>query len=311
MNVLVAGATGVVGRRLVPALVAAGHRVTGTSRSQQGVGTIAKMGGIGVTMDALDEAAVTNVVLDAAPEVVIHQLTAIGSIDLKHLDDGFAATNRLRTDGLDHLLRAAIFGGVQRFIAQSFTGWTNARTGSMAKNEHDPLDSEPVAGSAKTLAAIAYLESTVASAQGIEGVALRYGNLYGPGTSLAKGGEMHNMVKSRKLPIVGGGTGVWSFVHVDDAAGATVQALDTGAQGVYNIVDDEPAPVADWLPYLARSIGAKPPRRVPKWLARPLIGELGIRFMTEIRGASNTKARNELQWQLLYPSWRNGFSNAR
>lgn len=310
MRVLVAGASGVVGRRLVPLLVDAGHAVTGTSRTSDGAAAITTMGATGVTMEALDASSVTAVVLHARPDVVIHQLTAIGSIDLKHLDRGFALTNRLRTEGLGHLLRASMDVGARRFIAQSFTGWTNPRTGGPVKSETDPLDTHPAPGSEQTLAAIAHLESTVAGATAIDGVVLRYGNLYGPGTSLGHGGELYEMIAGRRLPIVGGGSGIWSFVHVEDAAAAAVHALDRGEPGLYNVVDDEPAPVSVWLPYVAEAIGAKRPLRIPVWAARPLIGEQGIRFMTEIRGAANTKARHDLDWQPEYPTWRRGFTDA-
>ncbi len=301
MRVLVAGASGVVGRRLVPLLVAAGHTVTGTSRTNAGAAAIAATGAAGVIMDALDASSVTRVVRDATPAVVIHQLTAIGSINLKHVDRGFALTNRLRTEGLDHLLRAAMEVGSRRFIAQSFTGWTNPRTGGPVKSETDPLDPHPIPGSEQTLAAIASLETSVADATGVDGVVLRYGNLYGPGTSLGLGGELYDMIATRRLPIVGRGSGIWSFVHVEDAAAAAVQALDHGEPGLYNVVDDDPAPVSLWLPYLAAAIGAKRPLRIPTWVARPLIGELGVQFMTGIRGASNTKAMHDLDWEPPIP----------
>lgn len=308
MRILVAGATGAIGRQLVPMLVRAAHHVTGTSLTASGVRQLEQMGASGVTMDALDETRVKEVVDDLQPEVVIHQVTAIGAVRLRRLDEGFAMTNRLRTEGLDYLLRAAIDSGASRFIAQSFTGWTNNRTGAAAKTESDPLEPEPAPRSHETLEAIRHVESTVTSTSELVGVALRYGNLYGPGTAYSEGGEMYNLVRARRLPVVGAGSGVWSFVHVRDAAMATSNAVTRGGSGVYNVVDDEPAPVSVWLPYFARVIGAKPPLRLPVWMARPLIGELGIRFMTEIRGAANVKAKGDLDWVPGYPSWRDGFT---
>ncbi len=310
MRVLLAGATGAIGRRLVPALVGAGHDVTGTSRSKEGLDLIAAMGGRGVRMNALDAAEVGTVVAEAEPEVVIHQLTSIEAIDPKDFDSSFEATIALRTKGIDHLVEASIGTGASRFIAQSFTGWTNQRTGGPIKTEEDPLDTDPAKSSVKTMAAIAYLESTVTTASRIEGLVLRYGNLYGPGTGFAAGGDTYEAVQARKLPIVGGGAGVWSFVHVDDAAGATVNALNHGTTGLYNIVDDEPAPISEWLPAYAEAIGARPPRRVPAWLAKGSIGEQGVRLMTETRGSANAKAKDELDWQPQHPTWRDGFRNA-
>jgi nucleoside-diphosphate-sugar epimerase len=247
-------------------------------------------------------------VVAARPELVIHQLTALGKLDpTKRLDDEFAVTNRLRTEALDHLLDAASAAGAGRFLAQSFTGWTNPRTGSPVKTEADPLDPDPTRASRRSLAAIAHLESAVTGAAGLAGVVLRYGLLYGPGTALGAGGDLLAMVAARKLPLVGGGTGVWSFVHIDDAVTATVAAVTAGPPGVYNITDDEPARVADWLPYLAGVMGAKRPVRVPAWLVRPVLGEHGVSMMTATRGSSNAKAKRELGWSPAYPSWRQGF----
>ncbi|WP_448810510.1 NAD-dependent epimerase/dehydratase family protein [Agromyces bauzanensis] len=306
MRVFIAGATGAVGSRLVPLLVAAGHEVVGTSRSRERLGELERAGATGVVMDGLDAASVRTAVLEARPDVIVHQLTALSGIaaDLKHFDDGFAVTNELRTRGTDHLLAAAAEAGVGRFIAQSFTGWPNERSGGPVKTEEDPLDPSPTAATRRSLAAIRYVEE---AATGVGGLALRYGGLYGPGNVIGRGGVMLEMVKAGKLPLVGGGTGVWSFCHIDDAASATAAAVTRGAPGRYNIVDDDPAPVSEWLPELARIVGAKPPRHVPAWLARPLIGENGVSLMTKTRGSSNAKAKRELGWQPRYASWREGF----
>lgn len=310
MKVFVAGATGVIGRRLVPALVSAGHDVTGTSRSAQGVESIIALGGEGVVMDGLDPSRVRSVVVAAEPEVMIHQLTSIKTFDSKNFDASLAVTNRLRTEGTDNLLVAAIAAGASGFIAQSFTGWTNERIGGPVKSEQDPLDAFPSKSATESLDAIGHLESIVTGANRLEGLVVRYGNLYGPGTGFAVGGDIYEAVSDRKFPVVGHGTGVWSFIHVDDAVEATIQALDHGSRGLYNVVDDEPAPLSEWLPFLAEVVGAKPPRRLPVWMARPMVGEQGIRLMTEIRGSGNTKAKLELNWKPQYPSWRDGFGAA-
>ena len=306
MRVFIAGATGAVGSRLVPLLVAEGHEVVGTSRSAERLGDIEAAGAKGVVMDGLDAESVRTAVLDARPEVIVHELTGLGGVapDLKHFDEGFAATNALRTAGTDHLLAAAREAGVGRFIAQSYTGWPNERTGGPIKTEEDPIDPTPTAASRETLAAIRHVEQATTDAGGL---VLRYGGLYGPGNAIGTGGELLEMVQAGKLPLVGGGTGVWSFVHVEDAASATALAVTRGAPGLYNIVDDDPAQVSEWLPELASIIGAKPPMHVPALVARPLIGEHGVSLMTKVRGSSNAKAKRELGWELRYPSWRGGF----
>lgn len=303
MRVLVVGATGAVGTRLVPLLAVNGHHVIGTSRSPQKAARLRSMGAEAVTLDVLDPRAVRTAVLAAQPEAIVHQATALsGMSDVKHFDRSFAETNRLRTEGTDALLAAARELDVGRFVAQSFAGWPYAREGGPVKTEEDPLDPEPVEAMSETLAAIRHLEEKVVGAGGI---ALRYGGFYGsPDDAVA------DLVRKRRFPLVGDGEGISSFVHLEDAASATVLALEHGEPGIYNVVDDEPAPVREWLPVLAETIGAKPPRHVPRWLAQLVAGEAGVVLMTETRGASNAKAKRELGWTLRYPSWREGFRAA-
>jgi nucleoside-diphosphate-sugar epimerase len=308
MRIFVAGATGVLGSRLVPLLLEGGHELVGMTRSPERAERLRAAGATPVVADGLDREAVLSAVRQARPEVVVHQLTALaGATDFRRLDEGFAPTNRLRTAGTDILLAAALAAGARRFVAQSYAGWPFAREGGPVKTEEDPLDPDPPGELRRSLDAIRHLESAVLGADGLAGVVLRYGGFYGPGTSLGDGGFMLDDLRRRRFPIVGAGTGVWSFVHIDDAAAATAIAVERGAPGCYQIVDDDPAPVSEWLPALAAAIGAKPPRRVPAWLARLLIGEHGVVLMTEIRGASNAKARRELGWRPAHPSWRQGF----
>jgi 2-alkyl-3-oxoalkanoate reductase len=307
MKIFVAGAAGVIGTYLVPALVAAGHDVVGTTRDAAKSEKVRALGAEPVVLDALDRDAVRAAVAEARPDVVIHQLTAIGATDFKKFDESYELTNQLRTKGVDYLLEAAIAAGAKRFIAQSFTGWPNARTGSEIKTEDDPLDPNPAPAATKSLAAIRHLEATVTGTDAIEGVVLRYGVLYGPGTAFGPGGEMVHVVANRKMPIVGGGAGVFSFVHVADAAAATVAAVENGGRGLYNVVDDEPAPVATWLPYLANVLGAKKPMRMPAFLVKSALGEFGVATMTTLRGSSNAKAKRELGWEPTYRTWREGF----
>jgi nucleoside-diphosphate-sugar epimerase len=308
MKVFVAGATGAVGKRLVPQLVAGGHQVVAMTRSPKHAESLRAAGAEPVVADALDRDAVIAAVRRAAPEVVIHQLTAlVGAKNYAKFDEEFALTNRLRTEGTDYLLEGARAAGVRRFIAQSYGNWNYERTGSSPKTEEDPLDPTPPRHQQQTLKAIRSLEDAVLNAPGIEGFALRYGNLYGPGTGIALDGDIAAMLRKRMLPLVGDGAGVWSFIHVEDAASAAVAAMERGASGVYNVADDEPAAVHTWLPELARAVGAKPPLRVPVWLARPLIGEVGVSMMTQIRGASNAKAKRDLGWTPTYSTWRQGF----
>jgi nucleoside-diphosphate-sugar epimerase len=305
MRVFVAGATGAIGSTLVPQLLERGHEVIGTSRSREKGARLSALGAEAVVLDVLDRDAVLEAVRSARPDAIVHQATALSDLsDFKHFDRSFAVTNRLRIEGTDHLLAAAADSGVERFVAQSFTSWPYARVGGPVKTEEDPLDPDPVPAMRETLAAIRYLEDAVTKEQGI---VLRYGGLYGPGTSLAPGGEQAEMVRKRRFPIVGSGAGVWSFIHVDDAASATVAAIERGAPGIYNVVDDDPAPAREWLPALAAAMGAKPPRRVPRWLGRLAAGEPVAAMLTEIRGASNAKAKRELGWEPAHASWRQGF----
>jgi nucleoside-diphosphate-sugar epimerase len=308
MRVFLAGGSGAIGHHLVPALVAAGHTVSASTRTREKFAALTAAGAEPVLMDGLDAASVRTAVGDARPDVVIHQLTALTSFaDVRHVSRGFAMTNRLRTEGTDNLLAAARAAGVSRFIAQSFTGWPLARVGGPVKTEDDPLDDEPPAELRTTLDAIRYLEAVVTGATDMDGLVLRYGGFYGPHTSIAPGGEQAEMLRKRKLPLVGNGAGIWSLVHIADAAAATVTAVDHGAPGIYQIVDDDPAPVREWLPVLAEAVGAKPPMHVPAWLARMIGGRHTVIMMTEQRGASNAKAKRDLGWTPRYPSWREGF----
>ncbi|WP_433136828.1 NAD-dependent epimerase/dehydratase family protein [Actinomadura nitritigenes] len=306
MRVLVAGATGAMGKELLPRLVDAGHEVFAMVRSESGKGAVTRMGAVPVIADALDGAQVGKAVREADPEVIVNQLTAIGHIDTRHFERSFAATDRLRIEGTDNLLAAARDTGVRRFIAQSNGAFTYARTGGPVKTEEDPLDRSPVAQMASMIAAVEYMEKAVLGADGIEGIVLRYGAFYGPGTSMAPGSEQLEMIRKRRFPVVGDGGGVWSFVHIADAADATVAAVENGGRGVYNIVDDDPAPVARWLPELAAMLGAKKPMRVPRFIGRLAAGPAGVVLMTELRGASNAKAKRELGWTPSHPSWRQG-----
>lgn len=310
MRVLVAGATGAIGRQLVPRLVAAGHEVHGMTRSESKKALLDELGAVPVVADALDRDQVAEVVGTARPDVIVHELTAIPStLDLRHFDRSFALTNRLRTEGTDLLLSAGQAVGVHRFVAQSFFT-CYARTGGAVKSEDDPFDTSPAREQRGVVAAIRHLEQAVLGAAWTEGIVLRYGGFYGPGTSLAAGAEQVELIRQRKFPLVGDGRGVWSFIHIADAADATVAAIERGSRGVYNIVDDDPAPVAEWLPALAEELGAKKPMHVPRFVGRLFAGEVGVMMMTELRGASNAKAKRELQWRPAHSSWRQGFMAA-
>lgn len=305
MRVFVAGGTGVLGRRLVPQLVARGHDVTATTTSAAKLGLVTQLGAKGVVMDGLDPVSVGEAVAAAQPDAILHQMTAInvahaGEPNMKHMDRWFAGTNRLRLDGTDNLLAAAQAVGVTNIIAQSYAGWNGIREGGWVKTEEDPLDPQTGTSGEPGAKALRHVEASVVKAGG---AALRYGWFYGPGSTE----DMAAMVRARKFPIVGDGAGHTSWIHLDDAASATVLAVEQEVKGVFNVVDDEPAAANTWLPYLAECAGAKKPMRVPVWLARPLAGEMAVIMMTEGRGFSNAKAKRELGWTLRYPSWRQGF----
>jgi nucleoside-diphosphate-sugar epimerase len=301
VRVFVAGGTGVVGRRLVPQLVGRGHQVTATTTGAAKLGLLEQLGADAVVMDGLDALSVGEAVAQARPDVIVHQMTAIaGKPDMKHMDRWFATTNRLRTEGTDHLLAAADATGVSHFVAQSYASWNGIRKGGWVKTEEDPLDLHAGTVAHPGMEAIRHVEDVVVKAGG---AVLRYGWLYGPGAT----DDLVEPVRKRQFPLVGGSTGYTSWVHLDDAATATVLVVEQKARGVFNIVDDEPAPASEWLPYLAECAGAKPPMRVPTWLAGLLAGEVAVAMMTEGRGFSNAKAKRELGWELRYPSWRLGF----
>jgi nucleoside-diphosphate-sugar epimerase len=305
MRVFVAGGTGVVGRRLVPQLVARGHQVTATTTSASKLGLLGQLGAAAVVMDGLDAASVGEAVAQAGPEVIVHQMTGIslahaGKPDLKHFDRWAVPTIRLRTEGTDHLLAAAEAADVSHFVAQGYANWNGIREGGWVKTEQDPLDLHEGTAAHTSMQALRHVEDAVGKAGG---AVLRYGALYGPGAI----DDQVELVRTRKFPLVGAGTGYASWVHLDDAASATVLAVEQKATGVFNIVDDDPAPASQWLPYLAECAGAKKPMRVPTWLARMLAGQVAVMMMTEGRGFSNAKAKRELGWQLRYPSWRQGF----
>ena len=310
MRIFIAGATGALGSRLLPVLVAAGHSVVGSTHTAGRLPDIRKTGAEAVLADGLDAQAIARAVIEAEPDVIVHEMTALGGMsDLRHFDRTFALSNRLRTEGVDHLLEAATKAGAKRFVAQSFCGWPYARRGDPVKTEDEPLDADPPRELRRSLEAIRYLETRVLQAPSLAGVVLRYGAFYGPGTGMLEE-TIIDQLRHRRFPLIGAGTGWWSLVHIDDAAAATAIAVERGDAGIYNIVDDEPAPVAEWLPVLATAVGARPPRRIPKWLARPLAGSHLVTMMTDIRAGSNAKAKRILGWQLRHPSWREGFAAA-
>ncbi len=302
MRVLVVGASGAIGTRLLPLLRQRGHEVIGSSRSPGKAGRLRELGCEPIVLDALDAAAVREAVAATRPDAIIYQATALADAGFsRNLDRGFAQTNQLRTDGTDILLAAAHLAGVRRFVAQSFAPYRYAREGGSVKTEDDPLDPAPPATARQTNAAMNHLEQAVT---GGGGIALRYGGFYG-----AASDGLAGPVRKRRLPVIGDGSGVMSFIHLDDAASASALALDHDGPAIYNVVDDEPAPASEWLPVLADALGAKPPRHIPLWLARLAAGK-GVVMMTESRGASNAKAKKELGWTLRYPSWRQGFTAA-
>jgi nucleoside-diphosphate-sugar epimerase len=302
MRVIVVGASGAIGTRLVPQLIDRGHEVIGTATSPERAKRVSALGAEAIVLDLLDARAVREAVLAAEPEAIVHQATALANLsDFKHFDRSFAQTNRLRTEGTDSLLAAAREAGVRQFVAQSYASARYAREGGPVKTEDDPLDPNPVEAARESWGAMAYLDRVVPEAGGI---ALRYGVFYGETDD-----KLVEAVRKRMWPIVGDGGGVSSFIHLDDAAAATVLALEHEGPAVYNIVDDEPAPASEWLPEVAKIVGAKPPRRFPVWLARRFAGEALVMMGTESRGASNAKAKRELGWALRYPSWRQGFAD--
>ena len=279
-----------------------------TTRSEVKQAALRDLGATPMVVDALDPDQVADAVAQAQPDVIVHELTAIGTFDMRHFDRTFAMTNRLRTEGTDHLLSAGRAVGVKRFVIQSYTSWPYARTGGSVKTEEDPLDPAPAQEMRESLEAIRHLEAAVTGADWTEGIVLRYGGFYGPGTGMYPGGDQLEMVRKRKFPVIGDGGGVWSFVHIADAADATVAAVEHGKRGIYNVVDDDPAAVAEWLPALAETIGAPKPWHVPRIVGRMLAGEAAVVMMTETRGASNAKAKRELGWEPRHPSWREGFA---
>ena len=304
MRVFVTGATGALGRHLVPGLVAAGHEVTATTRTPGKVAQLRAAGAEPVVVDGLDREAVIAAVRTAAPEVIVHQMTALAGLrSLRNPDKAFAATNELRTRGTDNLLAAAARAGTRRVIAQGYAGaGPDKPSGAALKTDDDLLDWRPIPSAARMVAAIRHVDETV-PLEAPEGIVLRYGTFYGPGAS----DVLLDAVRKRQVPVIGSGTGIWSFIEITDAAAATLAAVEGGAPGIYNVVDDDPAPVAEWVPYLAQVAGAKPPLRMPAWLGRLLAGGFVVAQMTTSRGSSNQKARKELGWVPRYPSWREGF----
>jgi nucleoside-diphosphate-sugar epimerase len=311
MKVFVAGATGAVGSRLVPALRAAGHDVVAMTRSADKAAALRSLGAVPVVADALDASACRAAIAGSAPDVVVHQLTELAGLEsIRNFDAVFARTNRLRTAGTDNLLAGATEAGVRRFVAQSYGGWIYGRSGGRPTVESDPLDAEPLPNQRRSLEAIRHLEAAVVGARQLTGVALRYGNFYGPGTNLAVDGSLVRAIRRRMLPVIGNGAGVWSFIHVDDAASAALAAVERGMAGVYNVADDAPTPASEWIPELARMVGAPPPRHVPVWLGRLLAGDVVVSLMTQIPGMSNEKAKRELGWRPSFSTWREGFRDA-
>jgi nucleoside-diphosphate-sugar epimerase len=305
VRVFVAGGTGVLGQRLIPQLVARGHQVTATTTGPARLDVLTQLGADAVVMDGLDGVSVTEAVAKARPDVIVHQMTGLsrshaGEPDLKHFDRWSAPTIRLRTEGTDHLLAAAAAAGVPHFVAQGYANWNGIRTGGRVKTEEDPLDLLPGTAANAGMEALRHVEDAVT---GAGGAVLRYGGLYGPGAT----DDQVELIRKRQFPLVGRGTGYASWIHLDDATSATVLAVEQRARGVFNIVDDEPAPATEWLPYLAACAGAKRPMRIPVWLARLVAGDVVVIMMTEGRGFSNAKAKRELGWQPRYPSWREGF----
>ncbi|MDG4820859.1 NAD(P)-dependent oxidoreductase [Asanoa sp. WMMD1127] len=307
MKIFLAGASGAIGRELVPMLVARGHDVVGTTRSTTKTSALRALGAEPVVVDALDPDAVADAVAKAEPDVIVHQLTGLSG-SLRQAKQMMANTNRLRTEGTDHLLAAGRAVGVRRFVAQSFAGWME-RAGGPVADENGRLEPNPPADAAPLVAALRHLEEAVTGIGWADGIAIRYGGFYGPGTDLdsAPDAVMGGLIRKRRFPIIGNGAGIASLVHITDAAAATVSIIERGRPGIYQVADDEPAPANEWLPAMARALGAKPPRRVPAWLVRPLTGAAAVDMMTRARGISNAKVKRDLDWTPRYPSWRTGF----
>jgi nucleoside-diphosphate-sugar epimerase len=311
MKIFIAGGSGAIGSHLVPQLVARGHEVVGTTRSAAKSGALRALGAEPVIVDALEPDSVADVVAKAEPEVIVHQVTALnGPVNKRNVKRMAAVTNRLRTEGTDHLLAAGRAVGVRKFVAQSNFAVLE-RAGGPVADESGRIEPNPPADAKEGVAALRHLEDAVTGITWADGIVLRYGGFYGPGTGIeaAPDAVMAKLIRKRRFPIVGGGGGVWSLVHITDAASATVAAIERGKPGIYHVADDEPAPVRDFLPALARALGAKPPRRVPAWLVRMLAGETAVYMMTQARGISSEKAKRELGWALRYPSWRTGFTD--
>lgn len=307
MRIFVAGASGAVGKRLIPALVKGGHHVIGMTHSLQKRNLVHSLGADHVAADGLDRDAVVREVTRTQPDVIVQEMTAIPTdFNPRKFEQIFALTDRLRMEGTDNLFEAAHAAGVRRVVAQSYCGWPYAYEGAPIKTEDDPLEADPAPVFRRSLSAIRQLESTVTQTAGIDGLVLRYGPFYGPGTN---SDWMLDQIRNRRMPIVGDGAAVWSFIHIDDVAAATRAAIENGRPGIYNIVDDEPAAVAEWLPELARMLGARPPKRLPVWVARLVMGEAGVVLMTRTRGASNLKAKRNLGWEPYWKTWRDGFRN--
>jgi len=308
VRVFIAGGTGALGRHLLPQLVAAGYEVSALTRSAGKAAAVESAGAEPVVADAFDRDALIAAVRAVRPEVVIHQLTALTDMkSFRRFDKEFALTNRLRMEGMDNLLAAAEAAGARRFIAQSYAGWPYERSGSRVKTEDAPFDANPPANQRRSFEAIQYLERQVTGAD-LDGVVLRYGGFYGPGSNMNRSGDVADVVRKRQFPIVGDGRGVWSFCHLEDGASATVAAVERGAPGIYNVCDDEPVEIGTWLPEYARTIGAPPPRHVPVWLGRLLGGDVTVSMMTKVRGASNAKARVAFDWKPRYATYQEGFS---
>jgi nucleoside-diphosphate-sugar epimerase len=305
MRIFVAGGTGAIGRPLIQQAIRRGHTVVATTRSSEKLRSLEAVGAVGVLMDGLDASGVGQAIARARPDVIVHEMTALGGKpDMRNFDQWFSLTNRLRTQGTQHLLAAAQATGVRLFVAQSYAGWPSSR-GRAILTEEEPFNANPVSTQRESLAAIVQLERSVTTAPGT-GIVLRYGSLYGPGAS----DDMVRMLRKRMLPMIGGGTGITSWVHVDDAAAATLDAIEDPMAGIYNIVDDDPAPVSEWLPAMAAAVGAPPPLRIPAWVARLLAGEAAVQFMTQTSGFSNDKARRVFDWKPQWSSWREGFKRA-